>query len=102
LHEHTVYDPDSGQLLSASFMDYKLPRATDLPMIGFDTNNVPCKTNPMGLKGAGEAGAIGAPPAIINAILDALSPVGVTAIDMPATPLKVWQAIHGANGGART
>jgi carbon-monoxide dehydrogenase large subunit len=102
LFEHTVYDPESGQLLSASFMDYRLPRASDLPMISFDTNNVPCKTNPLGIKGAGEAGSIGAPPAVINAIVDALSELGVTHIDMPATPLRVWETIQRANGaGAR-
>jgi carbon-monoxide dehydrogenase large subunit len=98
LFEHTVYDPESGQLLSASFMDYCVPRASDFPMIGFDTNNVPCKTNPMGFKGAGEAGAIGSPPAVINAIVDALSEFGITHIDMPATPLRVWEAIQRANG----
>jgi carbon-monoxide dehydrogenase large subunit len=80
-------------------MDYRLPRAGDLPSIGFDTNNVPSTTNPMGIKGAGEAGTIGAPPTIINAVVDALAEFGITHIDMPATPLRVWQALKGAKAG---
>ncbi|MBX6322256.1 MAG: xanthine dehydrogenase family protein molybdopterin-binding subunit [Rhodospirillaceae bacterium] len=100
LFEHTVYDRESAQLLSASFMDYRLPRAGDVPMISFDTNNVPCRTNPMGIKGAGEAGTIGAPPAVINAVVDALSELGITHIDMPATPLRVWEAIRSARASA--
>jgi len=96
LHENCVYD-DDGQLLSGSFMDYSLPRATDFPDIIFDFHeDEPCTTNPLGLKGAGEAGAVGAPPAVMNAILDALSQRGVTAIDMPATPQLVWRAIRDA------
>ena len=96
LHENCVYDVD-GQLLSGSFMDYGLPRADDLPDIAFDYHeDAPCTTNPLGLKGSGEAGAVGAPPAIMNAILDALSERGVTAIDMPATPQSVWRAIREA------
>ena len=74
LLEETVYDEDSGQLLTGSFMDYAMPRADDLPNFSFATRNVPCTTNPLGVKGAGEAGAIGAPPAVINAIVDALQP----------------------------
>ncbi len=96
LYEHCVYDGRSGQLLSGSFMDYRVPRAADLPSFVFATNEVPCRTNPMGIKGAGEAGAIGAPPAIINAIVDALAEYGVRHIDMPATPERVWRAIRGA------
>ncbi|MBC7800596.1 MAG: xanthine dehydrogenase family protein, partial [Gemmatimonadaceae bacterium] len=92
--EQTAYDPQSGQLLSGSFMDYALPRASDLPDIEVDLIEVPCLTNPLGVKGAGEAGAVGSPPAVINAIVDALSEAGVTSIDMPATPEKVWKAIH--------
>ena len=102
LLEHTVYDPDSGQLLTGSFMDYCLPRADDLP--GIDlllVEDYPCATNPMGVKGAGEAGAIGAPPAVINALVDALAELGVAHIDMPATPLRVWQAIQGAGRPAK-
>lgn len=96
LHENCVYD-DDGQLLSGSFMDYGLPRADDLPDILFEFHeDAPCVTNPLGLKGSGEAGAVGAPPAVMNAILDALSEHGVTAIDMPATPQAVWRAIKDA------
>jgi len=94
--EKTAYDKDSGQLLSASFMDYALPRAEDLPDIEVDLIEVPCETNPLGVKGAGEAGAVGSPPALMNALVDALSPVGVTHIDMPATPEVVWWAIAAA------
>lgn len=94
LYEDCVFDPESGQLLSGSFMDYTMPRADHLPLIDFATHAVPCRTNPMGIKGAGEAGAIGAPPAVINAVIDALSEFGIEHIDMPATPLKIWQAIQ--------
>jgi carbon-monoxide dehydrogenase large subunit len=93
--ERTSFDPASGQLLSGSFMDYALPRADDLPDIEVDLIEVPCASNPLGVKGAGEAGAVGSPPALINAIIDALAPAGVTKIDMPATPEKVWKAMHG-------
>ncbi len=93
LLELASYDVTSGQLLSGSFMDYALPRADDLPDIEVDLLEVPCATNPLGVKGAGEAGAVGSPPAVINAIIDALSVDGVTHIDMPATPEKVWQAL---------
>jgi carbon-monoxide dehydrogenase large subunit len=98
LLEHTVYDEESGQLVSGSFMDYSMPRADDLPFFSFSTHNVPCKANPLGIKGAGEAGAIGAPPAVINAIVDALqaAKIGVRHIDMPATPQRIWQAMNGA------
>jgi carbon-monoxide dehydrogenase large subunit len=96
LLERTVYDPESGQLLSGSLMDYALPRATDLPGVELTFNEVPCKTNPLGVKGCGEAGAIGACPAVINAVVDALAPLGVKTIDMPATPERVWQAIQAA------
>ena len=96
LLEHTVYEPDGGQLLSGTFMDYAIPRAADLPSIDVTFNEVPCRTNPVGVKGCGEAGAIGACPAVVNAILDALAPLGVTTIDMPATPERVWFAIRAA------
>jgi carbon-monoxide dehydrogenase large subunit len=97
LLEHTVYDPDSGQLLSGSFMDYAMPRADDVPSFAFATHNVPCTANPLGVKGAGEAGAVGAPPAIINAIVDALhAKTGLRHIDMPATPRRVWEALQRA------
>jgi carbon-monoxide dehydrogenase large subunit len=91
--ERTAYDPESGQLLSGSFMDYALPRADDLPDIEVELIEVPCVANPLGVKGAGEAGAVGSPPAIINAIIDALSGDGVKHIDMPATPEVVWKAL---------
>jgi aerobic carbon-monoxide dehydrogenase large subunit len=94
--ERTAYDDGSGQLLSGSFMDYCLPRADDLPDIEVDLIEVPCGTNPLGVKGAGEAGAVGSPPAVINAIIDALAPIGITHIDMPATPEKIWRAISAA------
>ena len=95
LLERCVYEPESGQLLSASFMDYALPRAGDLPPIRFKLNEVPCTTNPLGIKGAGEAGAIGAPPAIINAVVDALAEFDVRHVDMPVTSEKLWQLIQG-------
>ncbi|MBP2296912.1 carbon-monoxide dehydrogenase large subunit [Azospirillum rugosum] len=94
LQERVVFDPESGQLLTGSFMDYQLPRALDIPPIQVKLNCVPSTTNALGMKGAGEAGAIGAPPAVINALVDALSEYGITHIDMPATPQAVWQAIQ--------
>ena len=94
--EHTVYDPDSGQLLSGSLMDYALPRADDLPEFNITLTGVATQANPLGVKGAGQSGAIAAPQAIICAVLDALAPLGVTHIDMPATPERVWRAIQTA------
>jgi carbon-monoxide dehydrogenase large subunit len=94
--ERTVYDSDSGQLLSGSFTDYALPRAADMPEIEVAFVEVPCMTNPLGVKGAGEAGAVGSPPAVINAIIDALAADGVREIDMPTTPERVWRALHAA------
>jgi carbon-monoxide dehydrogenase large subunit len=96
LLENCVYDPDSGQLLTGSMMDYALPRADDLPKFNLDTVCTPCTHNALGTKGCGEAGAIGAPPAVINAVLDALRPLGVKDIDMPASPARVWEAIQSA------
>jgi carbon-monoxide dehydrogenase large subunit len=93
LWERTSYDAQSGQLLSASFMDYALPRADDLPDIDVDLIEVTCETNPLGVKGAGEAGAVGSPPAAINALVDALSGL---VVDMPATPEIVWKALQAA------
>jgi carbon-monoxide dehydrogenase large subunit len=95
LFERTVYD-EAGQLLTGSFMDYAMPRAGDVPPIDFRWNIVPCRTNRLGIKGCGEAGAIGAPPAVMNAILDALADFGITEIEMPATPERVWQALSRA------
>ncbi|MGA9282252.1 MAG: molybdopterin cofactor-binding domain-containing protein, partial [Pseudolabrys sp.] len=97
LMEDTVYDSSTGQLLSASLMDYAMPRAHHAPDFVFETRNVPCKTNPLGVKGAGEAGAIGSCPAIMNAIIDALwRSHRVRHIDMPATPRRIWEAINTA------
>ena len=97
LLEQTVYDEESGQLLTGSFMDYTMPRADDLPYFSFATHNVPCTANPLGVKGAGEAGAVGAPPAVINAIVDALyRKAGIRHIDMPATPRRIWEVLRTA------
>ena len=94
LAEQAVYDKDSGQLMSGSFMDYALPRADIVPPVTFDMHNSPCTTNPLGVKGAGEAGAIGAPPAVVNAIVSAIHPhTGVSHIDMPVTAASLWAAI---------
>lgn len=96
LLERTAYDSGSGQLLSGSFMDYCLPRAADLPDLDIHLEGVPTRANPLGSKGAGQAGAIAAPQAVISAILNALAPLGVRHIDMPAMPERVWQAIAAA------
>ncbi len=96
LMENCVYDPETGQLLTGSFMDYTMPRADDFPTFKLDTVCTPCTHNPLGTKGCGEAGAIGSPPAVINAVLDALKGHGVTEFDMPASPGRVWQAIQSA------
>lgn len=93
LIEHTVYDRQSGQLLTGSFVDYGLPRAHDIPALDIQFESTRCTTNPLGIKGAGEAGTIGACPAVVNAVIDALSMLGITHIDMPLTPETVWRAI---------
>jgi carbon-monoxide dehydrogenase large subunit len=98
LYEECVYAED-GQLLSGSYMSYCMPRAADLPSFRVGNHVTPCTHNPIGIKGVGEVGAIGVPPAVINAVIDALEPLGVTHIDMPATPEKVWRAIRAAAGG---
>jgi carbon-monoxide dehydrogenase large subunit len=98
LAEQVAYDPDSGQLLSGSFMDYAMPRAADFPDIAIEAHEVPTRRNPLGVKGAGEAGTVGALPATMNAVMNALAEVGVTGLDMPATPNRVWQAIRDAAG----
>jgi carbon-monoxide dehydrogenase large subunit len=100
LLENCVYDQESGQLLTGSFMDYCMPRASDFPMFKVDNRVTPCTHNPLGAKGCGEAGAIGSPPAVINAVIDALAPLGVTHIDMPASPERVWRAIQSAKKSA--
>jgi carbon-monoxide dehydrogenase large subunit len=95
LMEQALYDPKDGQLVTGTFMDYALPRAADGAPISFETHNVPCKTNPLGVKGAGEAGAIGSCPAVVNAIIDGLwREYKIDHIDMPATPERVWMAIR--------
>ncbi|MGB8434731.1 MAG: xanthine dehydrogenase family protein molybdopterin-binding subunit, partial [Burkholderiales bacterium] len=96
LLERVIYDPESGQLLTGTFSDYGMPRSDDVPATEMDFHNVPCKTNPLGVKSIGEAGSVGAPPTVINAILDALRPLGVKHIDMPATPRRVWEAVRAA------
>ena len=96
LLENCVYDKDTGQLLTGSFMDYAMPRADDFPEFKLGHVCTPCTHNPLGTKGCGEAGAIGTPPAVINAVLDALKSVGVTDFDMPASPARVWEAIQAA------
>jgi carbon-monoxide dehydrogenase large subunit len=93
--EHTVYDAESGQLLSGSLMDYCLPRASDLPPLDIAFNGVATTANPLGVKGAGQAGAIAAPQAVVCAVLDALAARGVTHIDMPVTPEQIWRALRG-------
>ena len=95
LMEKTAYDAD-GQLLTGSYMDYAMPRAGDMPEIGFESLPIPAKNNPLGVKGCGEAGCAGALTSVMNAIADALSELGIDNIDMPATPERVWQAIQDA------
>lgn len=95
LLEDMRYEAGSGQNVTSSFMDYCLPRADDFPMIDIKSNGIPTKTNPLGVKGAGECGTVGALPAVTNAVIDALSEFGVTQIDMPATPERVWRAMQG-------
>ncbi|MEJ0020391.1 MAG: xanthine dehydrogenase family protein molybdopterin-binding subunit [Acetobacteraceae bacterium] len=97
LTESVVYTED-GQMLTGSYMDYGLPRASDLPSLGFESHPVPARTNPLGAKGCGEAGCAGSLPAVMNALVDALSEFGISHIDMPATPLRIWEAIQAARG----
>jgi carbon-monoxide dehydrogenase large subunit len=99
LLENVSYDAQ-GQLLSGSFMDYGMPRAGDFPEFMSALEEIPAKTNPLGIKGIGESGTIGAPPTLVNAVLDALQPLHVDHIDMPMTPLRVWQAIQAAKSSA--
>ncbi|MBL8534999.1 MAG: xanthine dehydrogenase family protein molybdopterin-binding subunit, partial [Betaproteobacteria bacterium] len=95
--EDTRYDPDSGQLLSGSLLDYCIPRADDLPdLVQHCDESSPCKINPLGAKGVGELGTVGGTPTIVNAIVDALRPFGVTNIEMPATSERVWKAMKAA------
>jgi len=95
--ERAVYDNESGQLMSGSFMDYAMPHASDLPNFDVETSKgTPCVHNPLGVKGCGEAGCAGSLTSIMNAIVDALSEYGIRHIDMPATPERVWRAIQQA------
>jgi carbon-monoxide dehydrogenase large subunit len=97
LLENARYDPESGQLITGSLLDYCLPRADDLPNFNTHTDQTtPCKINPLGAKGVGELGTVGGTPTVMNALIDALRPLGVKHIEMPATPEKVWQAIRHA------
>jgi carbon-monoxide dehydrogenase large subunit len=97
LMEDARYDAHSGQLLTGSLMDYCVPRADDLPSIAsFTDESTPCRINPLGAKGVGELGTVGGTPTVINALLDALRPLGVSHVEMPATPERVWRAIRAA------
>ena len=96
VHEGCIYDAESGQLLTGSYMDYRMPRADDVPAIDLNfIDDIPCKSNPMGMKGCGEVGSIGAPPAVVNAVLNALPEFNVSAIDMPVTQEKIWRLMNG-------
>jgi carbon-monoxide dehydrogenase large subunit len=96
--EHGVYDADSGQLLNGSFMDYVMPRADDQPEPRLYDRSIPAPGNPLGVKGAGEAGTTGAVPTIANAVIDALRPLGIHHLDFPYSPVRVWTAIREAKG----
>jgi carbon-monoxide dehydrogenase large subunit len=98
--ERVVYDPESGQLLTASFMDYGMPRAADLPALQVASHPVPTAANPLGAKGVGEAGTVGALSAVVSAVCDALAPLGIRHLDMPATPERIWRAIQAAGQAA--
>jgi carbon-monoxide dehydrogenase large subunit len=99
LYEEVVYD-ENGQLLSGSLMDYGLPKAEDLPRLDLDRTETPTPVNPLGAKGVGEAGTIGSIPAVVNAVIDALAPFGVTHIDMPLKPEKIWRLCRGRRGAS--
>jgi carbon-monoxide dehydrogenase large subunit len=103
LYEGVVYD-ENGQLLTGSLMDYALPRAANLPRLQLARTETPSPVNPLGIKGIGEAGTIGSTPAVVSAVVDALAPFGVTHIDMPLTPQKIWSLCQGkrvASGGRK-
>ena len=97
LMENAAWD-ENGQLLTATFMDYAMPRAADVPFVAFSTEPVPTASNPLGMKGCGEAGTVGALAAISNAVLDALEPLGVRDVELPSTPQRVWEWIEEAKG----
>jgi carbon-monoxide dehydrogenase large subunit len=92
LYEEAIYDQE-GQLLTAGFLDYAVPRAAQVPVMELDHTVTPSPHNPLGVKGVGEAGTIGSIPAVVNAVLDALAPLGIESLDMPLTPRKIWEAI---------
>jgi carbon-monoxide dehydrogenase large subunit len=98
LYEEVVYDQD-GQLLTGTLMDYALPNAEEVPAFVTDLLETPSPRNPLGAKGVGEAGTIGAPPAVVNAVLDALAPLGIKSIDMPLKPEKIWALVQAARQG---
>ncbi|MEW6642287.1 MAG: xanthine dehydrogenase family protein molybdopterin-binding subunit [Pseudomonadota bacterium] len=100
LYEGVTYDPDNGQLMTGSLLDYAVPRAEQMPNIRASFQETPSPTNPIGVKGIGESGAIAAPPTIVHAVLDALSPFGITHLDMPMTPPRIWAAVQAARPGA--
>jgi aerobic carbon-monoxide dehydrogenase large subunit len=101
LYEEVSYDPDNGQLLTGSLLDYAVPRAEHVPYIRSYFQETPSPTNPIGVKGIGESGSIAAPPCMVHAVLDALSPFGIAHLDMPLTPPRIWSAIQNALAGAR-
>jgi carbon-monoxide dehydrogenase large subunit len=94
LYEHGIYD-ESGQLLTGEFMDYAVPKATMIPNVEMASTETPSPVNPLGVKGVGEAATIGCSPAVVNSVVDALSPLGVRHLDMPLTPEKIWRAMGG-------
>jgi carbon-monoxide dehydrogenase large subunit len=100
LYEEVSYDPDTGQLMTGSLLDYAVPRAEHVPSIRSLFQETPSPTNPIGVKGIGESGSIAAPPCMVHAVLDALSPFGIKHLDMPMTPPRVWSAIQTARTGA--
>jgi carbon-monoxide dehydrogenase large subunit len=101
LMEQVVWDKSDGQLITGTFMDYAMPRAADFPAFAIETNPVPTRVNPLGVKGAGEAGAVGALPCVMSAILDALRPLGVESLEMPATSERIWRAIRSSRSKPR-
>jgi carbon-monoxide dehydrogenase large subunit len=99
LYEGVVYD-DNGQLRNGSLMEYAVPKAADLPRLQLSRTETPTPVNPLGIKGVGEAGTIGSTPAVVNAVIDALAPFGVSHVDMPLTPQKIWRLCRGAKTAA--
>ncbi len=100
LGEAIQYDPESGQLLTATFLDYRMPRASDMPELRLDSLPVPTAVNPLGVKGVGEAGTVGSLTATLNAVNNALASAGAGPVEMPATPGRIWAALKAARGGS--